>query len=34
LALSSAGWQLPAGHYGQQIGQTYDVIAVRSQVAF
>jgi phosphate-selective porin OprO/OprP len=34
LALTAAGWQLPAGHYGQQIGQTYDVISVRSQVAF
>jgi phosphate-selective porin OprO/OprP len=27
-------WLLPSGHYGQQIGQTYDVFAVRSQVAF
>jgi phosphate-selective porin OprO/OprP len=34
LALTAAGWQLPAGHYGQQIGQTYDVLSVRSQVAF
>jgi phosphate-selective porin OprO/OprP len=34
LALTSAGWQLPVGHFGQQIGQTYDVISIRSQVAF
>jgi phosphate-selective porin OprO/OprP len=27
-------WLLPTGHYGQQIGQSYDAFAVRSQVAF
>jgi phosphate-selective porin OprO/OprP len=32
--LTASGWQLPVGHYGQQIGQSYDAFAVRSQVAF
>jgi len=33
-ANNASVWLLPAGAYGQQIGQTYDVFSVRSQVAF
>jgi hypothetical protein len=33
-ANNTSVWLLPSGNLGAQIGQSYDVFAVRSQVAF